>query len=84
LAEAAGIKGYRVTDPALLEDVLREALAHDGPVIVDAVVKRQELSMPPHIEAAQAKGFSLYAVKALMDGRGGELVEMAKANIFSR
>jgi pyruvate dehydrogenase (quinone) len=84
LAEAAGVKGYRVTDPMLLEDVLREALAHDGPVIVDAVVKRQELSMPPHIEAAQAKGFSLYTVKALMDGRGSELIEMAKANIFSR
>jgi pyruvate dehydrogenase (quinone) len=84
LAEAAGIKGYRVTDPALLEDTLREALAHDGPVIVDAVVKRQELSMPPHIEAAQAKGFSLYAMKALMDGRGTELVELAKANLLSR
>jgi pyruvate dehydrogenase (quinone) len=61
--------------------VLREALAHDGPVIVDAVVKRQELSMPPHIEAAQAKGFSLYALKAIMDGRGGELLEMAKTNL---
>jgi pyruvate dehydrogenase (quinone) len=82
LAEAAGIKGLRVSDPANLEAVLREALAHDGPVIVDAVVKRQELSMPPHIEAAQAEGFSLYALRAIMDGRGGELIEMAKTNLF--
>jgi pyruvate dehydrogenase (quinone) len=82
LAEAAGIKGLRVSDPAHLESTLREALAHDGPVIVDAVVKRQELSMPPHIEVAQAKGFSLYALKALMDGRGGELLEMAKTNLL--
>ena len=82
LAEAAGITGFQVRDPADLERVLRQALAHDGPVVVDAIVKRQELSMPPHIEVAQAKGFSLYAVKALMNGRGNELVELAKANLF--
>jgi pyruvate dehydrogenase (quinone) len=81
LAEAAGIKGYRVSDPAQLESVLREALAHDGPVVVDAVVKRQELSMPPTIDRHQATGFGLYALKALMDGRGGELLEMAKTNL---
>lgn len=82
LAEAAGLTGYQVRDPAQLASVLRQALAHDGPVVVDAIVKRQELSMPPHIEVAQAKGFSLYALKALMNGRGDELVELAKANLF--
>jgi pyruvate dehydrogenase (quinone) len=82
LAEAAGIKGLRVSDPARLESVLREALAHPGPVVVDAVVKRQELSMPPSIEAKQAAGFGLYALKALMNGRGSELLEVAKTNLF--
>jgi pyruvate dehydrogenase (quinone) len=62
--------------------VLREALAHDGPALVDAVVKRQELSMPPSIEAKQAKGFGLYALKALMNGKGSELLELAKTNLF--
>ena len=62
--------------------MLREALAHDGPVVVNALVNREELSMPPHIEAAQAKGFSLYALKALMNGRGSELVDLAKTNLF--
>jgi pyruvate dehydrogenase (quinone) len=81
LAEAAGVKGYRVSDPAQLESVLREALAHDGPVVVDAVVKRQELSIPPTIDRHQVTGFGLYALKALVDGRGGELLEMAKANL---
>ncbi len=80
LAQAAGVQGYHVSDPAHLESVLRQALAHDGPAVVDAVVNRQELSMPPHIEAAQAKGFSLYALKALMSGRGSELVDLAKTN----
>ncbi|MDQ2770963.1 MAG: ubiquinone-dependent pyruvate dehydrogenase [Bacteroidota bacterium] len=82
VAEAAGLKGFRVSDPANLESVLRAALAHDGPVLVDAVVKRQELSMPPSIEAKQAAGFGIYAVKALMNGRGSELLEMAKTNLF--
>jgi len=81
LAEAAGVKGYRVSDPGQLESVLREALAHDGPVVVDAVVKRQELSIPPTIDRHQVTGFGLYALKALMDGRGGELLEMAKTNL---
>ncbi|MDB5236717.1 MAG: pyruvate dehydrogenase [Hymenobacter sp.] len=82
VAEAAGLKGYRVSDPGQLESVLREALAHDGPALVDAVVKRQELSMPPSIDRKQASGFSLYAVKALMNGRGSELLELAKTNLF--
>ncbi|GAB3576933.1 ubiquinone-dependent pyruvate dehydrogenase [Hymenobacter daeguensis] len=82
MANAIGIKGFRVSDPANLESVLREALAHPGPVVVDAVVKRQELSMPPSIEAKQAAGFSLYALKALMNGKGSELLEVAKTNLF--
>ncbi|MGY3088919.1 pyruvate dehydrogenase (quinone) [Hymenobacter sp. UYAg731] len=82
LATAAGLKGFRVSDPAHLESVLREALAHDGPALVDAVVKRQELSMPPSIELKQAQGFGLYALKALMNGRGSELLEVAKTNLF--
>ncbi|MBO2011447.1 ubiquinone-dependent pyruvate dehydrogenase [Hymenobacter negativus] len=82
VAEAAGLKGFRVSDPANLESVLREALAHDGPALVDAVVKRQELSMPPSIELKQAQGFGLYALKALMNGKGSELLELAKTNLF--
>ena len=82
LATAAGLKGFRVSDPAQLESVLREALAHDGPVLVDAVVKRQELSMPPSIELKQAQGFGLYALKALMNGKGSELLELAQTNLF--
>jgi pyruvate dehydrogenase (quinone) len=82
LAEAAGIKGLRVQDPGQLEAVLAEALAYPGPVVVDAIVKRQELSMPPTIEREQAVGFGLYALKAMMNGRGTELVELAKTNLF--
>ncbi|WP_460676121.1 ubiquinone-dependent pyruvate dehydrogenase [Hymenobacter coalescens] len=82
LAEAAGLRGIRVTDPAALPAALAELLAHPGPALLDAVVKRTELSMPPTIEASQVKGFSLYALKAIMSGRGDELLELAKTNLL--
>jgi pyruvate dehydrogenase (quinone) len=82
LAEAAGVRGIRVSDPAELPAALAEMLAHPGPVILDAVVKRTELSMPPTIDASQVKGFSLYTLRAIMNGRGDEVLEMAKTNLL--
>ncbi|RSK51460.1 ubiquinone-dependent pyruvate dehydrogenase [Hymenobacter rigui] len=82
LAEAAGVRGIRVSDPADLPGAIAEMLAHPGPVVLDAVVKRTELSMPPTIQAAQVKGFSLYALKAIMSGRGDEVLELAKTNLL--
>ncbi|GAB3834829.1 ubiquinone-dependent pyruvate dehydrogenase [Hymenobacter jeollabukensis] len=82
LAEAAGLHGIRVTDPGHLPSALDGFLSHPGPALLDVVVKRTELSMPPTIEAAQVKGFSVYALKAIMNGRGDELLELAKTNLF--
>src|SRR6266852_5142846 len=46
MAEAIGIKGVRIEDPAEVQEKLAEALAHPGPVLIDAVVNRMELAMP--------------------------------------
>ncbi len=81
LAESAGIRGIRIDAPGQLDAGLRAALAHDGPVVVDVRVARQELSLPPKVTAEQAKGFSLYMLKAVIDGRGGELIDLAKTNL---
>ncbi len=75
MARAVGSKGIR------LEAALAEALAHDGPVVVDAVVERMELAMPPKVTLEMAKGFTLYMVKAVLDGRGDEVVGLVKANL---
>jgi thiamine pyrophosphate-dependent acetolactate synthase large subunit-like protein len=75
-----GIFGIRVTDPGDLEGALREALNHPGPALVDAVVNRQELSLPPKVTLEQMKGFSLYMVKAVMNGRGDEVLDLARSN----
>ena len=82
LAEAVGIKGIRIEDPADLESGIAEALAHDGPVLIDAVVERMELAMPPKVTTEMAKGFTLYMLKAVLNGRGDEVVELAKANLL--
>ncbi|OAT50008.1 thiamine pyrophosphate enzyme [Proteus hauseri ATCC 700826] len=80
IANASGIKGIRVEQGEDLDKALKEALAHDGPVIVDVVTAKQELSMPPEIKFEQAKGFSLYMMKAIINGRGDEIVQLAKTN----
>jgi len=81
IAEASGILGIRVDDSTTLEDALRRALAHDGPALVQVRIATQELAMPPTIALEQVKGFSLYALKAVINGRGDELVELAKTNL---
>ena len=82
IAQAAGVTGYRVEDPADLKPALQKAFAHDGPALVDVVTAKMELVMPPTIEAEQALGFSLYAAKAIINGRGTELVELARTNLL--
>lgn len=80
MSNAMGILGIRVEQSEDLEPALRRALAHDGPVLVDVVTATQELVMPPTIKLEQAKGFSLYMLKAVMSGRGDEVIELARTN----
>jgi len=82
MAEAIGIRGIRLEDPAAVEDGIADAFAHDGPVLVDAVVNRTELAMPPSITVQMAKGFSLFMIKAIMGGRTDEIVDLAKSNLW--
>ena len=82
MAEAVGIRGIRIEDPARVDGAIAEALAHDGPVLIDAVVNRTELAMPPSITAQMAEGFSLFMVKAIMSGRGEEVIDLARSNLW--
>jgi pyruvate dehydrogenase (quinone) len=82
MAEAVGVRGLRIEEPGDVAAGVRDALAHPGPVLVDAVVNRQELAMPPKITAELAKGFTLYMVKAVLGGRSDEVVELARTNLW--
>ncbi len=82
LAESANIPGIRVEKPEDIRPALERALAHDGPALVEVIVNRQELSMPPTITLEQATGFSLYMIRAVLSGRGDEVIDLARTNLF--
>jgi pyruvate dehydrogenase (quinone) len=71
MANAMGIKGIRV----------EKALAHDGPALVDVVSARQELVIPPKTSFGNIRDFGLFMLKAVMDGRAREVVDLAKVNL---
>src|SRR6202166_723065 len=82
MAEGAGLLGLTAETPAQVRPMIAQALKYDGPALVEVLVDRQELSMPPTITAEQVKGFSLFALKAVLSGRGDEVVDLAKVNLF--
>jgi len=82
LAESAGVLGARVEKSEELRPALAAALAHDGPALVEVLVHRQELAMPPTISVDQAWGFSLYMIRAVLSGRGDEVIDLAKTNLM--
>src|ERR1700722_12708338 len=82
LAESADVFGVRVEKPEELRPALSSALAHDGPALVEVLVNRQELSMPPTISLEQALGFSLYMIRCVLSGRGNEVIDLAKTNLI--
>uniref|UniRef100_UPI0005BC0D92 thiamine pyrophosphate-dependent enzyme n=1 Tax=Methylobacterium sp. B1 TaxID=91459 RepID=UPI0005BC0D92 len=82
MARGAGIFARRVEDPAELPDAMRALLDHDGPALLDVVSARQELSMPPKVGLEQVTGFGMWLAKAVIDGRGTEIVDLAKTNLW--
>ena len=65
-----------------MEQMLNQALGHNGPALVDVVVNRQELLIPPTINLEQIRGFTLYMIKAVFNGRADEIIDLAKTNLF--
>jgi len=82
LATSIGILGVRIDDPADLMEGVSEVLSHSGPALLDVVTNPLELSMPPKLQLDQAYGFGLWMMKAVLSGRGSEVLQVAKTNIF--
>jgi pyruvate dehydrogenase (quinone) len=57
-AQACGGRGFRIDNPAQCADILEQAMALPGPVIVEAVVDPNEPPMPPRIKPEQAVHFA--------------------------
>jgi pyruvate dehydrogenase (quinone) len=82
VARAAGLLGLRAEAPEDVRPMVAQLLSHPGPALLDAVVARQEVVMPPSIERSVVKGFGLWLIKAVLSGRGDEIVDLAKVNLF--
>ncbi len=82
--QAAGYldTGTDLENPAVLEEGLGAMLTHDGPALLDGVTAKQELVLPPKIQLEQAKGFSLFLLKTIINGRGDEVVERERTNLL--
>lgn len=81
IAEAVGIKSFRVEKPQDLEKTIKEAFAYDGPVLVEMVTDPDALSLPPNFDWTMIKGFTESAVKTVLDGGIGNMVELARSNL---
>jgi pyruvate dehydrogenase (quinone) len=55
MAGGAGLLGLTAETPAQVQPLIAQSLKHDGPALVEVLVDRQELSIPPTITAEQAK-----------------------------
>ena len=63
-AEACGATGLTITETSQADAIIRQALAHDGPVVVECLVDANEPAMPGKISTTQAIEFA----KALARG----------------
>ncbi|MBW0104815.1 thiamine pyrophosphate-dependent enzyme [Pseudonocardia sp. KRD291] len=69
VGRACGLHGVRVEKPGDLDEAVRDALAHDGPVLLDVVTNPDEVSVPPSTTVGQAWGFAVAKVKETVESR---------------
>src|SRR5271154_1697338 len=82
IAEGAGLLGLKAETPDQVEPAIAQAFKHDGPALVEVHVSRQELAMPPTITFEQARGFGIFMLKAVLSGRGDEIIDLARVNLL--
>jgi len=81
VAEAVGMMGVRIEDPADLTSGLKKALQHPGPALIDVVTDPNALSIPSHADRSQAVGFALAMGKMILSGNIEEVVDTIEGNI---
>lgn len=81
VAEAMGLWGRRVEAPEDLEAAVMAFLATPGPALLDVVVDRYELVVPPKVAPGQVFGTALYSAKGILAGRGDEVAGLIKGAV---
>jgi pyruvate dehydrogenase (quinone) len=80
IAEAMGLKGFTLRDPALVEETIIRVLGYDGPALVNVFTDSNALAMPPKVDFKQIKGMATAMCKMVLEGEFWEVVEKVKAN----
>ena len=81
IAEAVGVPGIRVEDPADVRSGIDRWLAHHGPALLDVVVNPYEISVPPVVKLSQAVGYGLFMLKEIFGGDAATPVELVESNL---
>jgi pyruvate dehydrogenase (quinone) len=81
LAEAIGMMGVRIENPADVSSGLKKALQHSGPALIDVVTDPNAVSLPSHITPEQVVGFGLTMGKLVLSGHIDEVVDTIETNI---
>ncbi len=67
-AKACGATGFTITDPKTCGAILDEALRTPGPVVIEAVVDKDEPPLPAKIKPEQALKFAESIARGTQDG----------------
>ncbi|WP_243050315.1 thiamine pyrophosphate-dependent enzyme [Dyella sp. RRB7] len=81
VAEAIGLWGRTVSKASELDAAIGDWLAQPGPALLNVHVNQLELVQPPKIEAKPIIGLGMYSVRAILNGRGADVLEMIRENI---
>jgi pyruvate dehydrogenase (quinone) len=81
VAEAIGLWGKTVSKASELEVAIEEWLSQPGPALLNVIVNPLELVKPPFIELKPVIGMALYSTRAILNGRGADVLEMIRENI---
>lgn len=80
VAEAIGMWGKTVSKATEIEAAVQEWLAQPGPALLNVPVSPLELVKPPFIELKPVLGMALYTTRAILHGRGAEVLELVREN----
>lgn len=82
VAEAIGLWGKTVKSASELPTAVQDWLSQPGPALLNVLVNPLELVKPPFFEAGPAFGMALYSVRAVLNGRGADVLEMVRENFL--
>jgi pyruvate dehydrogenase (quinone) len=81
MAEALGIRGFRIEESKDMKSSLSEALRHKGPALIDVITNPNALALPPKIDAKEVAGYGLYVAKQTLHGRLFQSIDELKGNL---